>query len=331
MGKSGQGGKGRHRMKFVATLALVMAAAGAGAQESVTLYTSLHEQNLPLFIAAFEKKHGIKVNAWRSGADKVLVRTMTEAGAGRHDVDVVLAGSGELEALHREKLLAPIKSASHENLAAAGMPAHREWAPAFLTVWIQEYNTKAVRKDELPKTYDDLRDPRWKGRLGIEAGNDDWFGKLLTVMGEPNGLELFRAIIATNGISVRKGHSLLGNLVLSGEVPLAITMHSNVAELAKKQGKPVDWVALEPVVARANSLGVMRKAPHPRAAQLFYEFLISDEGQRLFASREYVPASRNVASPLKGVKLHVIDPGLALDQGEKWAKLYNDVIVTRRP
>ena len=108
-------------------------------------------------------------------------------------------------------------------------------------------------------------------------------------------------------------------------------MHSNVAELAKKQGKPVDWIALEPVVARANSIGVMRKAPHPRAGQLFYEFLIGDEGQRLFASREYIPASRNVASPLEGVKLHVIDPGVALDQGEKWAKLYNDVVVSRRP
>ena len=211
------------------------------------------------------------------------------------------------------------------------MPAYHEWAPVFLTVWIQEYNTKAVRKAELPKTYDDLRDPRWKGRLGIEAGNDDWFGKLLTEMGEQKGLDLFRAIVATNGISVRKGHSLLGNLVLSGEVPFAITMHSNVAELAKKQGKPVDWIALEPVVARANSIGVMRKAPHPRAGQLFYEFLIGDEGQRLFASREYIPASRNVASPLEGVKLHVIDPGVALDQGEKWAKLYNDVVVSRRP
>ena len=84
-------------------------------------------------------------------------------------------------------------------------------------------------------------------------------------------------------------------------------------------------------MARANSIGVMRKAPHPRAGQLFYEFLIGDEGQRLFASREYIPASRNVASPLEGVKLHVIDPGVALDQGEKWAKLYNDVVVSRRP
>src|SRR5438067_7823054 len=202
--------------------ALLFAASGAWAQESVTLYTSLHETNLPLFIAAFEKKHGIKVNAWRSGADKVLMRTVTEAGAGRHDVDVVLAGSGAPEALHREKLLAPINSPSHENLAAAGMPAHREWAPAFLTVWIQEYNTKAVRKAELPKTYDDLRDPRWKGRLGIEACNDDWFGKLLTEKGEPKGLALFRVIIATNGSSVRTGPLRLGSRVLSGEVPPAI-------------------------------------------------------------------------------------------------------------
>jgi iron(III) transport system substrate-binding protein len=317
-------------MRLLAALGLLLAAP-AWAQESVTLYTSLHEQNLPTFVAAFEKKHRIKVNAWRSGADKVLLRAVTEANAGRHDVDVVLAGSGELEVLHREKLLAPIKSASQENLADAGMPAHREWAPAFLTVWIQEYNTKAVRKAELPKTYEDLRDLKWKGRLGIEAGNDDWFGKLLTEMGEQKGAEIFRSIIATNGISVRKGHSLLGNLVLSGEVPLAITMHSNVAERAKKEGKPVDWVALEPVVARANSVGVMRKAPHPRAAQLWYEFLISEEGQRLFASLEYVPASRNVPSPLRGVKLHVIDPGPALDQSEKWAKLFNTIVVSRRP
>jgi iron(III) transport system substrate-binding protein len=311
--------------------ALLFLASSAWAQESVTFYTSLHEQNLPFLIAAFEKKHGIKVKAWRSGADKVLQRTITEAGAGRFDVDAVFVGSGELEALHREKLLAPVKSASHERLLAGALPAHREWAPAFLTVWIQEYNTNAVRKDALPKSYQDLRDPRWKGKLGIEAGNDDWFGELVTEMGEARGLELFRALVATNGISVRKGHSLLGNLVVSGEVPLAITMHLNIAQSAKKAGAPVDWIALEPVIARANGIGVMRKAPHPRAARLLYEFMIGEEGQKLFAERDYVPASTGVASPLKDARLHIIDPGPALDQGEKWSKLFNDIVVTRRP
>ena len=329
MGKGGQGGKGQHRMKLLAALAFF--AAGASAQETVTFYTSLHEQNLPVIVAAFERKHGIKVKAWRSAADKVLQRTVTEARAGRFDVDAVFVGSGELEALYREKLLAPVKSANHERLLAAAMPAHRAWAPAFLTVWIQEYNTNAVRKDELPKGYEDLRNPRWKGRLAIEAANDDWFGRLVTEMGEAQGLELWRSIVKTNGISPRKGHSLLGNLVASGEVPFAITMHYNIAQSAKKAGAPVDWIALEPVVARANGIGVLQKAPHPRAAQLLYEFFISDEGQKLLAERDYVPVSSAVASPLKNVKFAIIEPGAALDQSEKWAKLFDDIVVKRRP
>ena len=329
MGKGSQGGKGQPAVKLVA--ALLFAASGAAAQDTVTFYTSLHESNLPALMAAFEKKHNVKVKVWRSGADKVLQRTLTEAGAGRFDVDAVFLGSGELEALHREKLLAPVKSAYHQHLMPATVPGHGEWAPAYLTVWIQEYNTKAVRKEALPKTYQDLRDPRWKGKLGIEAANDDWFGRLLGAIGEEKGVELFRAIVATNGISARKGHSLLGNLVVSGEVPFAITMHYNIAQSAKKSAAPVDWVALEPIVARANGVGVMKKAPHPKAAQMLYEFFISDEGQQLLAELDYVPVSTAVASPFRDAKLAIIEPGAALDQSEKWAKLFNDIVVRRRP
>jgi iron(III) transport system substrate-binding protein len=329
----GAGGKGGERKDGVIAVCLVllMSAGGAAcgqARSEVNFYTSLHEQHLPHLVSAFEKKHGIKVKVWRSGADKVLQRVITEAGAGRFDVDAVFVGSGELEALHREKLLQPVSSSNHQNLLS--MPAHREWAPAFLTVWVQAYNTRAVRKEELPRTYQDLRDPRWKGRLGIEAGNDDWFGKLLSEMGEQKGLELFRGIVAVNGMSVRKGHSLLGNLIVSGEVPFAITMHSVIAEWGKKHGAPIDWIALEPLIARANGIGLARKAPHPQAALAFYEFMIGDEGQKLFAERDYVPASRAIDSPLKNANLKIIEPGPALDQGEKWSKLFNEVMITRR-
>ena len=330
MGARRQGSKGQHRITAIAAIAFGLATASAGAQEPITFYTSLHEQNLPVILAAFEKKSGIKVNAWRSGADKVLQRTLTEAGAGRHDVDAVFVGSGELEALHREKLLARIESPSYKNLIADAMPAHHEWAPAYLTVWVQEYNTNAMRKDALPKSWDELRQPRWKGKLGIDGGDDDWWGKMVSVMGEAKGLELFRALVAANGVSVRKGHSLLGNLVVSGEVPFAIAMHSNLAISAKKKGAPVDWIALEPIVARANGIGVLAKAPHPKEARGFYEYLISDAGQQLLAERDYVPASTKINSPLKHAKLHIIDPGPALDQGEKWAKLFDDTFVRKR-
>src|SRR5690348_6660222 len=124
--------------------------AGAHREGVLTFYTSLHEQNLPLFVSAFERKYGIKVRTWRAGADKVLQRVVIEAGAGRFEVDAVHVGSGELEAMHREQLLQRVNSPYHRNLLAAAMPAHREWAATYLTVWVQAYNTNAVKKGDLP-------------------------------------------------------------------------------------------------------------------------------------------------------------------------------------
>jgi iron(III) transport system substrate-binding protein len=302
--------------------------AGARKEGSVMFYTSLNEQNMTYLVNAFEKKYGIKVRTWRSNADRVLQRMLTEFQAGRFDVDVVHPGSGELEVLHREKVLVQVNSPHHKNLLAAALPSHREWAPTFLSVWVQAYNTKAVRKEDLPKTYEDLLNPKWKGRLGIEAGNDDWFGKLVTEMGEQKGVKLFRDLVATNGLSVRKGHTLLNNLVISGEVPFAVTMYNYLPEEAKKKGAPIDWIALDPVIARANGIGVARRAPRPHAALLFYDFLISEEGQKLLADREYVPASRDVKWPLKA-NIKVIEPGQALDQSEKWQKLFQEIVLKR--
>jgi iron(III) transport system substrate-binding protein len=306
-------------------------AAGARREKTLTFYTSLHEQNLPVILAAFEKKYGVKVKPWRSGADKVLQRVVQEAAAGRFDMDAVHVGSGELEALHREKLLMEIRSPHQRNLLPAAMPAHRDWAPTYLTVFVQQYNTNVVKKAELPKRFEDLLDPRWKGRLAIEERDDDWFGRLAEAMGEKKAVELFRRVVAANGMSVRKGHSLLGNLVVSGEVPFALASHYNVSESAKKQGAPVGWIALEPLVARANGIAVARKAPHPYAALLFYDWLISDEGQRLLAQRDYPPASVNVPSPLASASLKIIDPAKSLDEGAKWEKVFRDLMVRRTP
>lgn len=302
--------------------------AAARAEGSVVFYTSLNEQNMAYVVAAFEKKYGIKVRTWRSSADRVLQRMLTEFQAGRFEVDVVHPGSGELEVLYREKVLQRVQSSHHKNLLPAAMPAHQEWAPTFLSVWVQAYNTNAVKKEDLPRSYEDLLNPKWKGKLGIEAGNDDWFGKIVTEMGEAKGLKLFRDIANSNGFSARKGHSLLSNLVISGEVPFAVTMYSYLPEAAKKKGAPVDWFALEPVIARANGVGVARKAPHPHAALLFYEFLISEEGQQLFADRDYVPASLNIKWPIKG-EIKVIDPAQSLDQSEKWSKAFQEIILRR--
>jgi hypothetical protein len=122
-----------------------------------------------------------------------------------------------------------------------------------------------VKKDELPKSYADLANPRWKGRLGIEADDQDWLAGVLAQMGEQKGIQVFRDVVRTNGISVRRGHTLLTNLVASGEVPLALTVYNYKAEQLKNQGAPIDWFVIGKAPARANGVGVA--APRASSAR----------------------------------------------------------------
>lgn len=300
---------------------------GARKEGELVLYTSLTVEDMAVLNGAFEKKYGIKVKMWRAAADKVLQRVITEARGGRHDVDVIELGAPALESLHREKLLAPVHSPYHADLIAAAVPAHREWVGSRLNVFAQAYNTRLVNKADLPKSYEELLDPRWKGKLGIEAADEDWFATVVHQMGEARGLELFRRIVATNGVSIRKGHTLLTNMVASGEVPLALTVYNFTAEQVKQKGAPLDWFVLPPAIARANGVAVAKRAPHLNASILYYDFMISEDGQRILAQRDFVPASRRVDTPLNKMPLTIVDPALMLDESGKWTRLYDEIIV----
>ena len=304
--------------------------AAAKKEGELTLYTTIAEKDLPAILKPFEQKYGVKVNVWRAGTDKVLQRTVAEARAKRYTMDAVHFGAPEMEALAREKILEPVVSPVHKDLQPGSVPAHKEWAATILSVWVQAYNTNLVKKQDLPKTYKDLLDPKWKGKLGIESKNDDWFATVVHLMGgEEQGLKFFRDLVAANGISPRHGHTLLNNMVVSGEVPLALTVYNYMPEQAKKKGAPIDWFAIEPAVARANAVGVAKNAPHPNAALLFYEYLLGPDGQNAMASVDYVPTNTKIASPLKGVKIVATDPVRSLDESAKWSKLFEETVLSK--
>ena len=325
--------------KLLAALGLSAAALHAFGQANVeaakkegtlTLYTTIAEKDLPAIVKPFEDKYGIKVSVWRAGTDKVLQRAVAETRAKKYEFDAVHFGAPEMEALSREKILAPVNSPVHKDLMPGSVPAHKEWAATILSVWVQAYNTNVVKKSELPRTYQDLLDPRWKGKLGIEAKNDDWFATVVHQMGsESQGVEFFRKLSSTNGISPRQGHTLLNNMVVSGEVPLALTVYNYMPEQAKKKGAPIDWFVIEPAIARANAIGVARHAQHPNAALLFYEYLLGPDGQQAMVSIDYVPTNTRVASPLKGVKIIQTDPIRSLDESDKWKKLYEETVLKK--
>ena len=144
-------------------------AAAAQREGSFTLYTSFAEKDLPPLTASFEKKYGVKVKVWRAGSEKVLQRTLAEAAARRHEVDAVHSSALEMETLHREKILQPVTSPHSTELIVGALRPHGEWVATYLSVWVQAYNTRIVKKEDLPRTFEDLLDPKWKGKLGIEA------------------------------------------------------------------------------------------------------------------------------------------------------------------
>ncbi len=202
---------------------------------------------------------------------------------------------------------------------------HRSWVGARLLIFAVAWNTTHVRKADLPSSYDGFADPRWKGKLGIEAEDSDWLATLSGLLGEAKTVQLFRDIVATNGISVRKGHTLLANLVASGEVPVALTVYNYKAEQLKRKGAPIDWYVIPPAIARMNGVGVAARAPHPNAALLFQEFEVSVEGQKLLMSRDFVPANRSVETPLNRFPLRLVDPRAVVDDAARWEKRYADI------
>ncbi|MDR1967369.1 MAG: extracellular solute-binding protein [Burkholderiaceae bacterium] len=302
---------------------------GARKEGALTIYTTFAEKDLPVLIKPFEDKYGIKVTVWRAGTDTVLQRTLAENSAGRHTVDVIHFGAPEMEALAREKVLRPVYSPAYQDLQPGSVPAHRQWAATLLSVWVAAYNTDLIKKEDLPKTYADLLDPKWKGKLGVEAKNQDWFSTVVGIMGGgEKGLQFFRDLVAINGVSPRKGHTQLNNMVISGEVPLALTIYNYMPEQARKKGAPINWFVIEPAVARANAVGVTVHAPHPAAALLFHEYFLTD-AQAYIQSMDYVPSSKRVDTAFKGVKIIQTDPAQTLDEADKWSRLFDDIVVSK--
>jgi iron(III) transport system substrate-binding protein len=298
---------------------------GAKREKELTFYSSIPPEDISALVSAFDKKYGVKVKVWRADSEGFLQRILSEARARRFEVDVMAGSSSALEPLYRENLLAEVKSPYLADVIPQAIAPHRHWVAVHLSLFVQAYNTGLVAKDSLPIAYADLLRPQWKGKLGIEAEDFDWFAEVVKGLGEERGLRLFRDITAANGISVRKGHSLLNNLVAAGEVPLALTGYGFLAEQSKRKGAPLDWFVIAPAIARATAEGLARNAPHPHAALLFYDFLVSD-AQPILASRQFLTVSRNI-EPVYKDPVKLIDSAEMLDQARKWQDLFQKTII----
>ena len=299
---------------------------GARKEGKLSLYTSLNTKDSGPITEAFEKKTGVKVLLWRSSSEKVLQRAVTEARAGRFVCDVLETNGPEMEAMYREKLLAEFHSPHFKDLPPGAFTKHRHYVADRFNFFTIGYNTNLIKPEEVPNTYQDLLHPRFVGKIGIEAGDTDWFAAIVKFMGEEKGLAFFRKL-AEMKPQMRTGHTLMAELVSSGELPIAATIYNHNMERLAVKGAPVKWKALLPTFGRPNGIGVAARSANPHAALLFTDFMLSPQGQLLLKERNRVPSSLAVDTHLNKFPFEMIDPVITLDESEKWEKLWSELFL----
>lgn len=307
--------------------------AGAKKEGELMLYSSLTPEDQLKLAADFSKRYGVALKFWRGSQTNILQRVLTETRGGRYEFDALETNSPQIEAIAREGLLQKLDSPYLADvLLAKALPHHGEWAPDRLNLLVYAYNTNALKRADLPKSWDELTGPKWKQRLGMESTNVEWFATLVKAMGESAGLELFRKL-GENGVAVRTGHTHSTGRVIAGEIPLFLGVFSHDVDRMKAKGAPIDWLVLPPAVVLPSAVAVSRRAAHPYAAALFYDYMLTD-GQRFYTEVHRVPANKNYDTNVRrlvsqGAAIAVVDAQSAIDEYDKWQALYKKLIVDR--
>src|SRR6266850_842806 len=221
----------------------------------LSLYTTMTPEDATPMIAAFEEKYGIKVRMWRGINQKLVQRALAESRAGKSAVDVYEGSGHGMEILHREALLEKFWSPAFGDIPPGAFPRHGYYAPDNLLFFVMGFNTRLVKLEDVPKSYEDLLQPRWSGNFGIEASDIIWFAAVAKAMGEEKGLAYF------------------GKL-----------------------------------------------APHPHAALLFVDFVLSPEGQRFIMAASRVPVNRKVESSFNQRDFRIVDLAPVVDEWDAWEK-----------
>ena len=257
----------------------------------------------------------------RTGSEKLLNRVLTEFRAKKIFADVIQTVEFSMHIFNRTGALARYLPQSN----GAYPKEFKEegfWTTVYYNAYVTAYNTRMVPARQLPKTYDDLLDPKWKGKLLMEGTKADWFAGMLQILGQERGLKYMREL-AKQQPSPREGHELLAQLVVAGEGAFDINIPAASVERMKERGAPIDWTALGPTPAIMVGAGLATGAPHPNAAKLFLEFVLSREGQKLMQTPGRHGARTDFgneqAAMLKDLKIVPVNPALA-EKLDEYAK-----------
>ena len=301
----------------------------AEAEGQVVLYASMTTSDVKALVDGFKQLYPkIDAQFYRTGDSQLMEKVMTEGRAGKPLWDVIAHTGFYGHLLKKRGMLEAYDSPERKFYRDAYKDPQAFWTSIYTTYAVFGYNTRLVPKASIPKSYEDLLKPEWKGQIGMEARAYEWFATAMRNMGgEEKGLAFMRRF-AQQQPQPRSGRTLIAQLVGAGEFKGSVSVYSQSYEILKATGAPVEWVALDPVYASVHPTGIAAKAPHPNAARLLMDFLLSKKGQEILRSLRRIPDRIDTPPDpprlIEGIRPAITSPDI-YDDFDRYVKLFNEI------
>jgi iron(III) transport system substrate-binding protein len=295
---------------------------GAKKEGVVYYHGATNINDMQDLLTGFKKHYPfVEVRYTRLGGPSVVNKVITEYRAGVYNTDAVSMRGTLIPELAGKNYIARYKSSEAPFLRQGFADADGYVAGYHATGYALIYNVTRVKLNEVPRSYDDLLNPRWKGRLVMDKEEYDWLAGMIDVMGESKAVAFFKRLVDEQGLKFQRGHNLITQLVAAGEYDLLVDGYAQQALQFKQKLAPIDFAFLKPAVVKPPSvIAIAAKAPHPHAAALLVDYHLSKEGQEMLAQKLfYWTARRDVKwTPDPGPEFRVVSP---LEWGAKYNQL----------
>ncbi len=287
---------------------------GAKKEGQLVFYSGIPIPDAQAILSALERKYSfLKTTFYRATGPALVSRIQTEQRAGNHIWDVMNSTGFEPYVLLEQGYFAKYDSLERSFFPEGHKDSEGYWATMYTTPMIVSYNARLALPAELPKEYLDLLHPKWKGRLGLDSSDFEWYANLRKLWGAEKAQKFLEGL-RRQDVRLVQGRALLTELLAGGEIAVLANNFLQNAIEAKRKGSPVEMLALDPVVSAAGLVGINKVAPHPNAARLFVDFVLSKEGQELIVKTDRSSVRKDVAgNPLDMIKnVRIIPSDLSL-------------------
>ncbi|MSP39236.1 MAG: extracellular solute-binding protein [Deltaproteobacteria bacterium] len=269
----------------------------AKAEGEAVIYANMDVTAMKPLADGFMKKYpAVKATSVHFSGAAIITRIESESRVGKPMSDVVLSGQLGVLASIEKRIAMRYRSPERESLRDNFKDKDGLWTAYMTNVMVSAYNTRLVKKEELPRSVEDLLKPRWKNKLVMDSQSYVWFGTMMQYLGEENGLRFMKRLNEQN-LQHSRGRRLMTQLLAAGEHDLAVETNLNSVLSLSKQGAPLAFAPSQPYFLSPSLMFMSANAPHPFAGALFSDYLLSEEGQKIIVTTNRMPAHPKVKSP----------------------------------